>query len=909
MRWHGFAPPDSSHDTGQATSSCNAPVHCTVSIMARRKPRRVGLAFAAWVTTAARGGPWVLLGAAVLTLLAALYVGSALRIQTDTEEMLSPDLAFRQQARLLDQAFPQTSDNLIVVIEGATSELADQAAERLIDGMRKQPELFGEIFDPRAEPFYQTNGLLYLSLPELRDLADKLAGAQPFLGTLAEDPSLRGLFDLLELSFQNVASGQSLPVPLRDAMNAITRVAEATAAGGDAFLSLSALMNDSPETPSEGRRIIMIKPVLDYGSLRPAGAVVEALRRLFVELGFGPEAGVQMKLTGSAALANDELRSVQSGLGIAGILSVLLVSALLFWALGSVYLVVAAIITLAIGLVWTAALGLALVGTFNLISVAFAILFVGLSVDFGLHFLLRYRETEDASGDRISRLATAAEGSGGALLLSAVAAAIGFIAFLPTDYRGLAELGLIAAIGMFVALIANLSILPAMVAIGPYRLRMLAVAWPAAALTQPRPTQRRPAVTVTVAAIVSVLAAAAVPFARFDFDPLSLQDPEAESVRTLRTLIADGDIDLYAITVLEPTLAQAGQMAARIAQLPEVAKAETLFDLVPVDQDAKLAVIDDMAFYLAPALSSARRPAPSADERADATRRFIGRLSNLEQSDMPAARLAAALETLLARGGEALAEFERRAMGSAATRVSQLEHALRAQAVGLDDLPRPVSARMVAADGRARITVTPSNPVGTDQDALRRFVDAVSAIAPNATGAPIIITQASRAVVASFVEAGLIAVGAIALMLLALLRSARTVLLIFAPLFLAALLTVAFTVVVGQPFNFANVVVLPLLFGLGVANGIHFVSRARQQGGQAEIGGTSTPRAVVFSGLTTIASFGSIALSSHPGTASMGLLLAVAIGLTLASTLLVLPALLTLFLPSRPPSGSGRDQV
>ena len=864
---------------------------------------RVGLAFAACVGAAARRAPWVLLGAAVLTLLAALYVGSALRIQTNTEDMLSPDLPFRQQERLLDQAFPQSNDNLIVVVEGATAELADQAAERLINAMRKEPALFGEIFDPRAEPFYQANGLLYLSLPELRELADKLAGAQPFLGTLAVDPSLRGLFDLLDLSFQNLGSGdQSLPVPLRDAMNAIARVAEATAAGRSAFLSWNALMNDKPEPPSERRRIIMIKPALDYGSLRPAAAVVEALRLLFVELGFGPDAGVQAKLTGSAALANDELRSVESGLGIAGVLSVLMVGALLFWALGSIYLVMAAIITLVVGLVWTAAVGLALVGTFNLISVAFAVLFIGLSVDFGLHFLLRYRETEDRNGDRTSRLATAAEGSGGALLLSAVAAAIGFLAFLPTDYRGLAELGLIAAIGMFVALIANLSILPAMVALGPSGRAVHVAVGPATALIQSSLTQRRPMVTAIVASIVSVLAAATVPFARFDFDPLSLQDPEAESVRTLRTLIVDGDIDVYAITVLEPTLVDAKRMAARLAQLPEVAKAETLADLVPADQDEKLAVIDDMASYLAPALSSARQPGPSADERADATHRFIDRLASLAQSNTglakPAARLAEALQALQASGSEALFQFEQRAVVPAAIRVGQLEQALMAKAVGLDDLPESVRSRMVAPDGQARITVTPSSPVAADPDALRRFVDSVPAIAPNATGAPIIITQASRAVVASFVEAGLIAVGAIALMLLALLRSARLVLLIFAPLFLAALLTVAFTVVVNQPFNFANVVVLPLLFGLGVANGIHFVARARQQGGRAELGGTSTPRAIVFSGLTTIASFGSIALSSHPGTASMGLLLAVAIGLTLASTLLVLPALLTLFLPN-----------
>ncbi|MGH6663253.1 MAG: MMPL family transporter, partial [Rhodospirillales bacterium] len=155
-----------------------------------------------------------------------------------------------------------------------------------------------------------------------------------------------------------------------------------------------------------------------------------------------------------------------------------------------------------------------------------------------------------------------------------------------------------------------------------------------------------------------------------------------------------------------------------------------------------------------------------------------------------------------------------------------------------------------------------------------------------------VILEAGNAVVKAFWQAALLSVTLIAVVLMAILERWRDVALIFAPLVLAALLTVAASVLIGQPFNFANVIVLPLLFGLGVASGIHLVIREGEEQGANSALETSTPRAVVFSALTTIGSFGSIAVSSHPGTASMGMLLAISITLTMACTLVVLPALI-----------------
>jgi hypothetical protein len=219
---------------------------------------------------------------------------------------------------------------------------------------------------------------------------------------------------------------------------------------------------------------------------------------------------------------------------------------------------------------------------------------------------------------------------------------------------------------------------------------------------------------------------------------------------------------------------------------------------------------------------------------------------------------------------------------------------MEAAPVTLDDLPPEIRAREIDASGRARVQAFPKADL-RDAAALRDFVAAVRDVAPRATGTPVVILEAGDAVIRAFQQAAAISLVLVLALAAVVLRRLRDVVLVFAPLLLAALLTVAATVVFAIPFNLANVIVLPLMFGLGVAGSIHMVLRARDATAPEDLFATSTPRAVVFSALTTIGSFGSIALSGHPGTASMGLLLTIAITATLVCTLVVLPALMAVW--------------
>lgn len=866
-----------------------------------------------WVDGARRLRLLVILASLALTGWSTGYVVTHIRINTDTTEMISPELPFRRLSAELSRAFPQFSDNILVVVEGQTPDLADDAADAFAERLRLRPELFGTVFDPEGDPFFRRNGLLYLDIEDLFDLSDRLAETQPFLGTLWADPSLRGLFDMIGLAIdERLEEDDGIEIELDRVLDATAAVVEAQASNRFAFLSWQNLMRGKEEEEEIGRRFLLIQPALDFGALQPADEAMAAMRGVAKELKLVPEHGVRVRLTGSAALSNEEFKSVEEGMGLAGALSLSFVVLLLSVGLRSWRLAGPTLVTLLMGLSWTAGFAIVTLGQLNLISVAFAVLFIGLSVDFGIHFCLRYQERLWAGDDHVDALRLAAGGVGGALGLCALTSAIAFYSFLPTDYRGLAELGLIAGTGMFIAFISNVTVLPALLTVcaaGPRLARSdarvpvgPAKPLPSTAVSPVQRSIRRHPRRIVYGTLAIVLASTALlPFVRFDFDPLNLKDADTESVRTLRDLMADGEASRYSIKFLAKNLAVAREQAERLEALELVDSAETLADYVPGDQDEKLDVIANMSLFLSPALATARHaPPPDADQRWQAIRRVwprLERLAAVRAGDTAAAlRLLAALRGLFGEGPpgpQVLEELEDRLLSSLPRRLEHLARSLEAEPVSLDSLPLGIRMRNVTADGRARLVVNPKEDMA-DRDALTRFVEAVRTVLPQATGSPVVMLEAGRTVVGSIREATLIAAVSILVLLIAALGPTRDVLLVFVPVILAGLMTAAATAVLEIPFNYANLIVLPLLFGLSVDFGIHIVLRERAEQRTDGVFGTSTPRAVLFSALTTVGSFGAIALSSHPGTSSMGVLLTTAIAFTLFASLLVLPAVMAL---------------
>jgi predicted RND superfamily exporter protein len=806
----------------------------------------------------------VALAALVLSAAALGYALPHLGINTSTEDMISADAAFRRHHAAFVQAFPQFSHPIVAVIEGSTPERVEEAAGALAKALRADGEHFVAADVEAGDPFLIAHGLLYLKVNELADLTDRLAAAQPLLAVLAEAPNLSGLASLAELALRQPGAGGSLPPELDRLLAAMAGPLEAQLAGRAGELSWrQALEGGDPAVPS--RQLVIAEPRYDPNSLAVATPAIEAVRAHAHALGIDTGSGLRLSMTGEATLNQEELQSVRAGATVAAVLSTAVVTVLLIWGVRSLRLIVHTMISLGVGLVLTAGFAALVIGQLNLISVTFAVLFVGLGVDFGIHFVMRYREAFDVEGGHGRAVAAAIRWVGGPTSLSALCAAFGFLAFVPTDYRGLAELGIISAAGMVIALLTTIVLLPALLDLVPLSGRERP-------LGRPRllpEIQRHPRPVVMVAGLAALLSLILLPKVTFDFNPLNLKDPHSESVRTYRALAADPATSPDVAEILTGSLPQADALAAQLVRLNEVKDALTLSSFVPTDQDAKLGLISSLALYLDP--SKAPGPNPGAARLAEA----LGRFTQTRPS------------------AAAVAELERRLTGTLPALLDRLRQALAAGPVTLADLPDNLRAHWLNPDGRARVLVRPPGPL-TDNARLEAFARAVLSVAPEATGTPIMVLQAGDAVVGAFRQASLLVFGVIMLLLAWVLRRPRDILLVLAPLGLAVLLTAATAVLLGLSLNFANVIVLPLLLGLGVSGAIHVVMRWRVEAFSDRIAVTSTPRAVLFSALTTVASFGSLAVSPHRGLASMGLLLTIAILWSIVSTLVVLPNVLAL---------------
>ena len=851
-----------------------------------------------WIGLICKRAIATLVLAGITSVLLFYYTISNISINTDTSDMLSPDLPFRQNSIAVSKSFPQFSDNIVIVIDGLTADLVNDAADLFSIQLKKDPSSFGEVFDPMSMEFFIKNGLLYFTLPKLEELSDRLIAAQPFISTLWANPSLSGLFNLLSLFLKEGSNKIELMRLAKPMFDNITDIIIAQNNKTSKRLSWHTLISGQnihlSETPTT--RIIIIQPNINFGSLEPGKNVINKLRKIGQNIKLAEKYKTRLRLTGSVPLAQEELKSVVDGLGVAGVLSLALVTALLFWGLKSARLVLAIILTLCCGLVWTAGLATLTIGTLNLISVAFAVLFIGLSVDFGIHFALCYLRFFEDKGENIIFLQKSVQKVGGALSLTTIAAAIGFYSFLPTDYLGLAELGFIAGSGMFIALFTNLSILPALICLmPPQKLRSKHTKSHKVSLLFKNYKQQILAITV----MLSIACVYLAPKVFFDFDPLNLKDFKTESVSTLLDLSKTDNSPPYSITVLAKDLKTADLIARRAKKLPMVKTASTLSDLIPLEQDKKLAIVDNLAFILGPALSQ-----PPSTERSDKNQQ-LSSILNLQNrirefdKKYPDPSLTETLhkfdQTLnkllkTDKLDQVLVNLEQRLLGNLPSQLLKLKNSLDAQKITLKNIPKSLFLRQVSSNGLAKVDIFPNGDM-RDKKKLSAFVKAVRGVAPNATGTPVVVLEAGKTVINSFVKAIIITLTLIIILVMSLTNSFRELVLILTPLILASLFTISASVLLNLPFNFANVIVLPLLFGLGIASSIHLVLADREN--EEDVMRTSTPRAIVFSALTTIGSFGSIALSSHPGTSSMGLLLTIALICSLICTLVILPALLS----------------
>jgi hopanoid biosynthesis associated RND transporter like protein HpnN len=824
---------------------------------------------------------------------AALYDVSAFKMNSNTSDIVSRDAPWRQREKAFDAAFPQFSELIVVVIDGATPERAEAAAQTLTTALAGEKNYFLSVRRPGGT-FFAQDGILFLSTKEVNDRTSQLIRAQPFLGALASDPSLRGIMTSLSTAVLATQHGAQDLVDLKRPLHAFAATLNDVLDGKPSFLSWREMVTGTKPNRLELRQFIQIKPRRDFGALLSASAAMSEIRAVARRHGLTPENGVRVRLTGDVPMQDEEFATLAEHAFLLAALMMSGILLMLWLAVRSPKLMLAILVTLIAGLSLTAALGLLALGTFNVISVAFIPLFVGLGVDFGIQFAVRYRAERHARDDLHEALAAAGRGIGGALSLAAAAIAVGFFSFLPAGYSGVAELGLIAGMGMLITFLLSLTLLPALIVLlkpggEPEEVGFSALApWD-------RAIAARWGVVVGVAGVLTALGLAAVPALTFDFNPLDLRSPKVESVATALDLMRDPETSPNTIDILTPNRQAANRLAARLKPLPEVSQVLTVDSFIPDGQTAKLAAISDASMLLDATVNPFVTKSPPSDAEIVASLKAAARdLRSITAAPaaasfaQDASRLATVLDRLAVASTSVRARAANALVPDLQTMLQQVTTMLSAQPVTLASLPPEVSGDWISPQGLYRVEVTPRGN-SNDNAVLSRFTRAVAAVTPDITGAPVIIQQTSKTIVRAFITAGLLSFAAIFVLLLIWLRNITDVLLALLPLLVAGLMTLATSVAFGVPLNFANIIALPLLFGVGVAFDVYFVTARRA--GVTNLLQTPLTRAVTLSAGTTACGFGMLSLSSHPGTASMGVLLLISLAWILAVVLLLLPAL------------------
>lgn len=844
-----------------------------------------------WVAYVAGRPRAVLVATACATVALGVFAAATMGVNADPRSLVNPSLPFQVRQRELGETFHALADGILLVVDADSPSAAGRTADALGAKLAARSDLFAEVDVPGGGPFFARNALLYLTTDQLEDLTDRLSHVQPFLGSFSRDQSLVGISDLLRFALELAREGHATGLDLAATLERLRGVVVAVGEGRRAPDPWGAAVIGAALPPEARQRIVAARPVRDLGEIPPDAPELVAVRAAIASLDLSPDGAVHVRITGEAVMNGEELLAVAKQTWHVALVSMVLFTGAVIFALRSTRTVLALVGSLLVSLVWSNGIAAATVRDLNIISAAFNVLIVGLGGEFGIHFAMRYIELAAAGRRRGEALVATAESIGGALFSSAVTTSLGFFLFVLTDFSGVAQLGLISGMGMFASLAATLTVLPAILAVGDREPRVATPSMPPWLARLYRVPIRWAAVIRPASLMLALVAVGLLPRIHFDYNPVRLHDPNQESVAAFQELLGRSDASPWTADLIAPSLDEARARATALRGLPEVGSVRTIFDWVPADQDAKRETIATASYFVPAALTPG--PARTDDERRAALARLLQELGRAPAGPLGTAarQLRSALEDVLARGGaNTLATLERSIVGSLPDQIVDLGRLMKPDVVRLGDLPPTLVRQMLAPDGRARVQVLPKEDI-SDGLALERFVAAVRGVAPDAAGLAVYVVEWCRVAWRAMLWALIGGVMLMALFLVVLWRSVWDMLLAFFPLALAAALTCASLVLLDQPFNFANVIVLPMLIGMSVDSGVHLVHRHRTNE-EEDVLGTSTARAVFYAALTTMLSFGSLGVAPHRGIASIGRLLTVGVGLVLVCYVVVLPAVL-----------------
>lgn len=840
-----------------------------------RKLRYSGNAWIAWL---GRRSGFVLVLATLLSALSLWCFAHYGALNSDLSKLIRPSesLSWYRDNERYKAAFPQFQQSAVIVarsddyrqLQGYVRELAGRLP-------------MDTVFAPGVDPFVAAAKPYFLSLPQLQEWLNGASYNQGSLLRLMDEATLaNALFTYAD--FVSANPGQVLPISLESLVDGLA----------DQDLVFQSYY---PLEPEGGGHIelILVSAEQRLDAALPNAEIVSALQ-LAIE-GYPAPEGVEVALTGEVVLAHEEMSAALSGIERAGLISLFFLLCIVSLGIRSGPILLAISIMLAMGVSLTLGFATLVVGELNALSMIFVVLFFGLGVDFAAHFTLRVQANLD---QKIGvALGLALRDTGPALALCTVTSAVSFLAFLPTAYRGLAELGVISASGIVIAFVLTLSIIPA-----------LLLRWPPvrpdpigkvglAVLFHPirsRIDALRGPWVVGMFAAVSLASLWVAKDLRFDYSVLAMRDAQSPAMQALLALQQDQQTTDYSVHVLADDADEAAQLKEELLRLPSVSAVSTPADFVPTEQAKKAALLVEQSVLLEEISAPERNRASDAELTALALEYLQQVIPELPNGAADAARQVLESAQNLARAPAKLEAFEQQMFQQYSSSLAEYRRLLTFEPFALDDVPAHFRQQLIAQSGQHLVSVNPSSQLN-DRDATDTFIAQVSAVAPNVAGRSVVEWGVGGVVIQSFQQAVATAFLIIFLVLVCYFRGWKLPLLVFIPIGVTVILTFALCVALKISLNMANILMVPLILGLGVDTGIHIVHRHTQ--GQVA-GDTMDPairRAVMISGLTTIGTFCSLSFSPHLGAASIGIILSIAISVLLVTSLLLMPILLRWF--------------
>ncbi|MCH8208068.1 MAG: MMPL family transporter [Nitrospinae bacterium] len=854
-----------------------------------------------------------------------------LKFNTSRSDLLSKNLDYFKQYKEYRAEF-EDFDGMIVVVEGDHPESMKNFAESLVKKLEENKANFPKIFYKVDTEYFKDKAFLYLDIPELIDLREKLEAHQDFLEKVNGSPGLNtllrsinaeisvGMVDSLLSDFigagdveedeeeKDESADLSLLIELLKQMVAHLNGDSRFVSPWASFLSNqgASLKEEGYLTSGDGSLLfILVNPASTKGDFAGSRDSIRVMRKLIQDLTPQfPE--VKVGLTGEDVIASDEMVTTQVDVKKASKMALLGVTLLFIVAYRGVREPLLAVFALIIGLCWSMGYTTLTIGHLNILSVVFTTILIGLGIDFGIHVLERYREERNAGNEVYPALCNTLNRTGKGNTAGAITTAIAFGSMTLTDFVGIAELGWIAGGGILFCLLAMILLLPALITVMEKK-------WgPPHGIVKKDAGERKiyEAIfdhyswIIAVCFILVVAAAFSFRTLSFDYNLLNLQAKGTEAVQNVMKIIEKSKRATWHAAMITDSFEEARKKYKEVKAIPEVGKVESILSAVPEDQEEKIKIVETITPWIEDLETEPEDEIFSLKGLEKTMKKIRFKLRKKEEDDnddyvYQASQLVKQFQADLKKAAPKQAEkslenFSSLLFKDYRNKLNDLQKAANPTLVKIEELPSNLRERFISAKGKYLLLIFPDINIW-ERPAMESFLGQLREIDPRVTGNAVHMYESSKLMINGYVNGGIYAMTAIVIFLLASFRNIRTVILILLPTLVGSVWTVGIMDVFGIRFNMANLVILPLIIGIGVVNGVHIVNRYREDEDKGTtILSKSTGQAVVLSSLTTMIGFGSLMVADHQGVYSLGLVLTIGVGSCLLTSITLLPALLKL---------------